>query len=448
MTKGLYIPVVGVNSFVVLGMFTSFFGPLQYVQYNKMPVFIFVVFFMLFFTVGYIVGVKSKLNRNRSCSIRFRKRTVSKIFSVSLAFSILFMTYEFLNGILVNGMSFNIAQSGAAYVNAYAGHERNSGSYSLSFLVLSVGSLPVFITQVWGILFFKDLSKRSRFAVIYVFTLIVLVYTVGGGKQKQFGDLIVYLLVIFTILRASSGKLNWGAFIKVGFLVMAGVYMLLVILAYRYQNIGINLDVLNGSLHPLIFYKDYNLLENLFGEMAALPMVMLSGYLGQGYYGLSLAFDQPFTWSQFGGASYSWSVILNRVFGTEFLVEQSYPYIVGASTGWAESKWHTLFSWLASDLTFPGTIVFLGVVGFYFGRTWKEALLYLNPFSILLVVLLCIGVFYIPANNQLMHSPGGLWTLGWVIFLYNRFSAAFNFDFYSSTSAGSLYADTEKHSDA
>jgi hypothetical protein len=256
--------------------------------------------------------------------------------------------------------------------------------------------------------------------------MILVVYTLGGGKQKQLGDIVIIFASAFFIRKAYEKKVNFSAIFKILGFIALGIYAMLFILTQRYQNIGIDLSVLNNNLHPLIYLNEAHPIITLLGEVGAFPIIMLSGYLGQGYYGLSLAFEQQFTWTYFGGSSYAFSVILNKVFGTEFLVEKSYPYLVGESTGWSESKWHTVFAWLASDLTFPGTILFLGVVGFFFAKTWKEALYYKNPFSALLFALLAVGAFYIPANNQLMHSPGGLWTLVAVVFLYARFAHRYN----------------------
>ena len=423
----LYAPLIGMNIYVISGMLISFFGPLQYKYYEKDSVFLFISAFLAVFNIFYAIGTKVSVRQSHSWSPSRRRSLLVLIFQISLTFSVIFMTYEFFYGFLIKGLSFNISNSGASYLEGYAGHERNSGNYSLNFLVLSIMSLPIFIVQIWSLLYFEILPRRARILAIYVFAMTILIYTIGGGKQKQLGDIMVFISVVFFIKRAFLGKINFRALAKIMGVVLLSLYLMLVILASRYSNIGIDLSVLNANLHPLIYYVDGNILERTLGEAGAFPIVMLSGYLGQGYYGLSLSLQQPFTWTSFGGASYSFSVILNQFFGTDFLVEKSYPYLVGASTGWAETKWHTAFSWLASDLTFPGTVLFLGYVGFCFARGWKEALLFKNPFSILLIALLSIGIFYISANNQLMHSPGGLWTLGWVIILYSAFSSKFNF---------------------
>lgn len=422
-----YLPLLAVNVYVVFGMLVSFFGPLQYANYDKESVLVFITALLFVFSLAYFLGARTRVLRSTVWSKRRKDSFVEMVFRISLTVSIVFLSYEFLNGLLVKGLSFSLADVGSAYINSYDGHIRNSGSYSLNFLFLSISALPIFITQVWSVLFFDTFSRRTRMLVLYVFAIILIIYTLGGGKQKQLGDILIIVSVVYFIKCAYEGTINFSSLAKVVAFIGLGVYSLLYILSNRYQNIDVDLNVLNERLHPLISYQSNNAIENIFGEAGAFPLVMLSSYIGQGYYGLSLALEQPFTWTYFGGSSYSISVILNRVFGTDFLVEKSYPYLVGASTGWSEDKWHTVFAWLASDLTFPGTILFCGVVGFFFARTCKEAIYYRNPFSVLLLTLLSIGFFYIPANNQLMHSPGGLWTLGWILILYARFARRYNY---------------------
>ena len=108
------------------------------------------------------------------------------------------------------------------------------------------------------------------------------------------------------------------------------------------------------------------------------------------------------------------------------MFDMTYPARIGQETGWGISKWHTLFSWLASDMTYPGALIFLAFVGYLYAKAWKESISTRNPFSILLFCLLNIGLVYIPANNQLVHSPGGLALLVAILVLYFVFAPRYN----------------------
>lgn len=410
----------------MLGVSLADFGPLEYDGMRAVLVFSFVVCVAVFFSLGFHLGAHSRPPM-RAIWLRSQNPAILRnTFRISVFVSTLLMSYLLLETIATGRITLSFARAADAYLNSYTDYTRNSGSYSMRFLITSLGSLPLFIAQVYGIFYFTSLNRKTKIVIVYLFAATILVFTLGGGTQKQFGDIIIYLVAVLTARQALLGRLRASTLLKIGLLVLAGTYVLLVLLANRYQNIGVNLDTLNGGLHPLVSYRGGSWLEETLGSQLAFPIIMFTSYLSQGYYGLSLAFEQHFTWTAFAGSSYSISVILNQLFGAPFFVEQSYPYLVGATTGWGQSKWHTVFAWLASDLTFPGVVVFMGFVGFLYGRAWIEVIRFGNPFSLLVFAMLSVGLAYAPANNQLMHSPGGLAMTFGTLILYLLFHANFN----------------------
>ncbi len=422
----LLAPAIGVTGYLALGVVVSIFGPFEYVGYQSVIVSIYVAIIIFFFGSAFMLGSRVRLPRTAIWQKNQNQTRLTYFFRASLIIAVFLMTYELLNVALTGGINFNLAASATAYTQSYTDYVRNSGSYDTRFLVTSMGAFFLFVAQVLGLFYFKELDRTSRLAVIYLFVVTFLVYTLGDGKQKQFGDMLIYIGSALLAKTATTGTLNFRTLaIAVGVL-LGGTYVLLTLLAFRYQAIGISLTELNSKLHPLIHYREDYWLEGFLGEAFAFPIVMFSGYLGQGYYGLSLALEQPFIWTSFAGSSYSVSVILNQFFGAYFWVNESYPYRVGDATGWGQSKWHSVFSWLASDLSFTGVVLFMGIIGFIYGRAWREILVYKNPFAVMVFTLINIGVVYAPANNQLMHSPGALSTTLGVFLVYFLFRRNFN----------------------
>lgn len=422
----LAAPAIGVAGYFTLGVSVATFGPLNYVGYQGTAVAVYISLNILFFCACFFLGSRMRLPRKPVWRIDQNQKVLAFIFRASLVIATLLMTYELLNAVRSGGLNLNLANSALAYITVYTDYTRNSGNYSIQFLVVSIGALPLFIAQVLGLFYFKELGKTTRLAVIYLFVVTILVYTLGGGKQKQFGDIMIYVVSIVLAKQAATGKLKLKHLLIIGGVIMSGVYVLLALLAFRYQAIGIDLLQINARLHPLIEYHEGYWLEDIFGAAFAFPMVMFSGYLSQGYYGLYLSLEQPFTWTHFAGSSYSLSVIFNQFLGTDFWVTRNYPYMVGDATGWDQSKWHTVFAWLASDLTFTGVVFFMGAMGFIYGRAWREILLYQNPFALMMFALMNIGFAFAPANNQLMHSPGALSTTFGVFAMYFLFHKNFN----------------------
>ena len=129
--------------------------------------------------------------------------------------------------------------------------------------------------------------------------------------------------------------------------------------------------------------------------------VMLSSYLTQGYYALGAALVAPFEWTYgFGHGIFSWSI--SEIFGVNGISDSSYPGRL-ESIGWdRSSRWHTLYTWLASDCTFPGTLLVLFLIGRLFALAWKDALDRDNPFGVVMAYLFFQMAIYMPANNQVL----------------------------------------------
>ena len=65
-------------------------------------------------------------------------------------------------------------------------------------------------------------------------------------------------------------------------------------------------------------------------------------------------------------------------------------------------NWHTMYVWYASDLTFPGVVILMFIIGFYFAQSWLGALRGANPYAIAVFTLFLVMILYVPANNQVL----------------------------------------------
>jgi hypothetical protein len=95
-------------------------------------------------------------------------------------------------------------------------------------------------------------------------------------------------------------------------------------------------------------------------------------------------------------------------------MNDTYPARIDVRSWDLYGKWHSLYPWIASDLSFPGTIVFMFVIGWFFGLVWIDVAFCQNPFAVCLFALFLIMLFYIPANNQVLgfaQTALPFWTL-------------------------------------
>jgi len=143
-----------------------------------------------------------------------------------------------------------------------------------------------------------------------------------------------------------------------------------------------------------------------------------TGYLSGGYYGLSKCLTLPFKWTYGIGNSVAASSIVKFLFGID-LYEQTYIYRMEETFGIpGKSAWHTIFPWLASDISFFGIPLLFFLISYYYGKSWREILVYNNPISMLLFSLLSVLFVFVVANNQILHGYNYLFITLFVITIY------------------------------
>lgn len=372
---------------------------------------------------GYVYGIFSQVKKIPIIPFE-NDRSLQKIFYLSQAISVGALFFIILNAILFGNFNTDVSQIGEAYTSSYEGYERNTGNYSLEFIIYSI-SLPFnFIYMVLGLFYFNSLNKPKKAILIIFLMMTLFFYVLGSGKQKQIGDVIIFMFSVaavkYGIRRKSIGlKFLIGGALAVSCAIMAFV----AVLGQRYSALGIDIININRRVSDRIFFDTGHPIFSIFGFDYGLNLSFFLSYLSQGYYGLGLALETDWQWTHFLGFSYSLSVLANRFLGLEWEWPNTLLYQVGLTTGWGESKWHTVFTHFATDFTFPGTVLLFGFFAYVYARAWISAIRYQNPYAILVFALLTQGAFFIPANNQLLHSPGGLFTTALVFVLYFVFGS-------------------------
>lgn len=155
-------------------------------------------------------------------------------------------------------------------------------------------------------------------------------------------------------------------------------------------------------------------------------MVIVSSYLTQGYYGLSLALNEDFTPTYGFGNSFLLHRVYEMLTGDTDLIQQAYPFKL-VSYGWDPYiNWHSLYTWLASDFSFTGTLFVMLILGFGFGAVWKSIIVEHNVYAMGLFTLYMLLFVYVPANNQVfafIETFSAFWGL-LILWLFSRVKPA------------------------
>jgi hypothetical protein len=137
---------------------------------------------------------------------------------------------------------------------------------------------------------------------------------------------------------------------------------------------------------------------------AQIGVLGINLYVTQGYYALSLALDEPFVpmWG-FGNSMFLYRQVA-KFTGDASISESPYPVRIERK-GWdAYQLWSSIYPWLASDFSFPGTILVVFLIGVGFARSWRDTLQGENPFAVAVFGQFVVMLLYFPANNQLMQA--------------------------------------------
>lgn len=402
----IFHPITFLLVYYVTGLLLLVYGPILYVDAEFQSVVLYVSAFIVIFLTFFILGSLNKNNKTNAF------RQLDPTFILSLL-PLLFWGMIALTLLTVyrNGLSSLSFSSGADnYASTYENYERNSGSYSLSWLI-SEAVYPAIVAAIsLGFYYLPEMKFSRKVMLLATIGLIVLLFGITAGKQKIIGDVIIIgLFFMFVAVRRKTSGFRYKFF---GTLFgVAGLFIILMILAERYELAGISIENINdkGNLSQY-FYEDSRFIS-LFGPKLGFAIIQLTAYLTNGYFGLSLALKLPFEWTGFIGNSYSMMVIFDRFLGGEFLLDHTYPFRVGEVYDWGLNKWHTAFAWYASDFTFSGTLIFFAFVAFIYGRAWRAVTRIGNPYAAPFFGYLSVGMVFVPANNQLLISPGGILAL-------------------------------------
>lgn len=425
------IPLKMLIIYIIIGVSISIYGPIKYHGYYETSVVIYMLSFLVLFSFGYVLGVKNKYEGTKNLTATHERRKIKSIFfwlKLCILLMVVVQLYALVTSIIKGNLSLSIANMGRAYIDSYDGYIRGTGNVSLVFLIQTLTYVPYLVSLILGAFYYKKLPRSYKVMVIFIYLSIIIVETIGHGKQKQFGDILIFLLITWLLkTNIMDKKIRKKVMKKIKLVAMLGAFGLIFILSFRYVALEIDTANINEKVNTSMQFDTDHAVFDILPDAIAFPVTVFSGYLSQGYYGLSLSMQQPFEWTYFVGNSYSLTVFLNRYMGIPVDFHDSYPYRASLVTDWNDTKWSTVFAWFAGDFTFIGTLFFFSLVAFLYSKVWREAYRHHNPIAIVLFSMLTIALLYIPANNQLMHSPGSVIAIIFFVIIWVLKHKKYNF---------------------
>jgi hypothetical protein len=146
-------------------------------------------------------------------------------------------------------------------------------------------------------------------------------------------------------------------------------------------------------------------------------------YSSSGYAALGLALKCPWQWTYGFGHSLSLLIAIERKCPNMHLLDKSFPGQIEKKNGYPLMLyWHTIYPWLASDLSFTGALGVIFLLGRYLCMTWIDSVKQSNFISPVLCFLFFVACFFISCNNQIVQSTTYEFTLIILFFIWFFFS--------------------------
>jgi hypothetical protein len=296
----------------------------------------------------------------------------------------------------------SLRHPGLAYLNKFEVYriQQETGRVSMPIQALTLAGVLYTVLIPFLAIYWRRLSTPVRtLGVIGINTYAA--FYIYIGTLKGLGDIIIMLGASLLIAAANSWWTASGQRCRrVQFLLVAAVIGSVFTFYMASSQAARIAEFKTQSRFPT-----NPVVAEIFGEELATGMSAVAFYPTHGYLGLAYNLQSPFVWTEGLGNSPAIASYAEQYFGMDWAQSNTYPARTQTLSGWpAGMYWSTIYPWLASDLTFPGTILFMGLLGWLFARVWVEAAFLRRKISMLVFVQIGLVIAYAPANNQLALS--------------------------------------------
>jgi len=433
-TITLNTPMYIVQLYLSLVFVLFVLGPWPWPVHNKVIIYLYLIFAQVLLFLGFKVSMKRKKSIPRiSGGNNLTKEhlvKVRKIIKISLFISLTLMIPNYLARVGSDGFSIiNFVSSLADGINNPGGQYHNKLNLAQDsidrplLLLMTIVTAPyTWLLFPLTIIYWKDIKKRYKFGTIIV-VFVDFASWVSIGTNKGVFDIVFILIFSILLKMGLEGRLSSQLYQlskkRVRIFFFSGV-LLTTVLTYFTGAIKSRSGLINTYDQAARIHVDFDsfvmrIVPNFMKEM----IIAISSYTTQGYYGLSLAMGERFSFTYGFGNSWFLMSLFEKITHRTELPMMTYPFKI-EKYGWDPYvNWHSIYTWLASDFTFVGSLFVVFIIGYIFGEVWKSCLIQRNIFGMGLFILFMIMFMYFPANNQIfafVQTFSAFWGLFFIWF--------------------------------
>lgn len=405
--KIAYFPLKTILGFLIFSEALFWIGPKDYNIDNGVILFFYLLILNLAFYIGYRNGyVRFKPSKIKISSLGYKLWIYAGLI-VTFISALMFLKargWSFSLSTLIASMS----NPGEAYYTDTDEDALHSSNYfSVMLSPIKWATLPL------GVYFWDKLSNFYKLLVILTF-LIGLFVSLCSGVRKGLADTI--LIVIFCIIARIPNLIIIKK--KRRKLQLYSISAIIIFLIYFiYSNISRS----GGDGFESLSFFDISNIKSVYLDYLPFPLVIalafITSYLCQGYFALAKGLSYGILSPTIFGSSFFLIRIAKDICGYD-PTPDTYMWILQENEGISITiNWHTLYLWLANDFTFLLVPIIIYYIGYFFSKTWCDAVYGKNAYAYPTFCLFLIMSFYCFANNQIF-SFSFIPFFFWIILYY------------------------------
>ena len=366
-TKWSYLPLSLWLLYSLATIFLFEFGPLQFPIESKPLLYGYLFFAHMAIIFGYYSGLKKvKYLRGLEYTDRWLNKKLINKLSLIVLIGIL---YSFFRDYLA-GASIQVATADAYDAREVYTSKRSGGILGYVGAILDCFRLP-FLAIITAN--FKNVSKFSKW--VFLFLVLRILYESFVGSSRS--GIMMLLVVLFFSGLASILTKQIDVSLKKFFLI-GSVSALLFLAFSSYIAIARQTIVIEDFAQYMAnnaryaFDNDNFLMPQFSGDLEFINAGILQGYFyfTHAYANLSSALNLPFNGTTFlFGHSDFLIRNLARIFGEDVLLYSYHYQLIDLGLS-ASTLWISAYAWIASDVTFIGSLFVLFFFGSLFARSW------------------------------------------------------------------------------
>ncbi|MEG0293028.1 hypothetical protein [Enterococcus sp.] len=422
-------PLLFIEFYLSLTVLLLIIGPWDFEITNPVKLYGSLFVYQILLAVGYFIAMKYiNVKKNVAfCNEVKNIKLIKILMPIYFVILLIDITRSFgLSSISLTGiierLIYGIQNPALSYYAKFDVTQSNIFLGKFGTILMFIGSPISYLLLSLLILYFKKFNLKYKIFTVIIISMYLIRYIATGTNKGVFDIIIILISVVFlSVLQKKNEekvendflRKNTKKYVTILLLFIAAATFFNYMIGSRSFGVNFSKDTKIGEMVPL---KEKSLLLDVLPDPLDKPAVLLSSYLTQGYYGLSLAMQVPVT-PMFGVGSSMFLVdqISERIDIDKFTVQKK----AEKKFGWnSRVQWSSMYSWIANDVGFIGVGIFMAVLGMAFGLVYKDIMVNNNLIAKVLFTFLMIQFFFVPANNQLTVNMNSYSSTVFTVFLW------------------------------